>query len=57
MMSGIPRNRHRAAPANSHWPTRHDPLTVTEIARLVSQTAAPRGHAVYWLTWRRRHQA
>jgi hypothetical protein len=32
------------------------PLTVLEIARLLSQSAPP-GHTVYWLDWRRRHQA
>jgi hypothetical protein len=32
------------------------PLTVAEIARLLSQPAPP-GHAAYWLDWRRRHQA
>ena len=32
------------------------PLTVAEIARLLSRPAPP-GHAAYWLDWRRRHQA
>jgi SRSO17 transposase len=32
------------------------PLTVAEIARLLSQPAPP-GHTAYWLDWRRRHQA
>ena len=36
------------------------PLTVPEIARLLSEAAAvrhPPGHKAHWLTWRRRHQA
>jgi hypothetical protein len=36
------------------------PLTVAEIARLLAAQlarASPHGHAAYWLTWRRRHQA
>jgi SRSO17 transposase len=35
------------------------PLTVPETARLLSEATAihPPGHAVYWLDWRRRHQA
>jgi hypothetical protein len=36
------------------------PLTVPEIARLLAaRLLRPRlpGHAVHWLTWRRRHQA
>ena len=32
------------------------PLTVAEIARLLSQPGPP-GHATHWLAWRRRHQA
>jgi hypothetical protein len=32
------------------------PLTIAEIARLLSQPGPP-GHAAYWLGWRRRHQA
>jgi hypothetical protein len=32
------------------------PLTVAEIARLLSRPAPP-GHAAHWPTWRRRHQA
>ena len=32
------------------------PLTVAEIARLLSHPAPP-GRAGYWLDWRRRHQA
>ncbi len=32
------------------------PLTIAEIARLLSQPRAP-GHTAYWLGWRRRHQA
>jgi hypothetical protein len=32
------------------------PLTVAEIARLLSHPSPPR-HARYWLHWRRRHQA
>jgi hypothetical protein len=32
------------------------PLTVTEIARLLSRPA-PAGHTAHWLAWRRRHQA
>jgi SRSO17 transposase len=32
------------------------PLTIPEIARLLTQPAPP-GHAAYWLDWRRRHQA
>ena len=32
------------------------PLTVPEIARLLSQPAPP-GHTVYWLDWKHRHQA
>jgi SRSO17 transposase len=32
------------------------PLTVPEIARLISR-AGPPGHATYWLDWRRHHQA
>jgi SRSO17 transposase len=36
------------------------PLTVAEIARLLTAQlarASPPGHAAWWLTWRRRHQA
>jgi SRSO17 transposase len=36
------------------------PLTLAEIARLLAAQLtrpAPPGHAAYWLTWRRRHQA
>jgi SRSO17 transposase len=36
------------------------PLTIAEIARLLAAQltrASPPGHAAYWLTWRRRHQA
>ena len=36
------------------------PLTVAEVKRLLAATLArrhPHGHAIRWLTWRRRHQA
>jgi len=36
------------------------PLTVAEVKRLLAATLArhhPDGHAIHWLTWRRRHQA
>ena len=48
------------APARPGQPPPRDPgmipLTVAEIARLLSQPAPP-GHTAYWLDWRRRHQA
>jgi len=49
-----------APPASPGQPPPADPgmipLTITEIARLISRPAPP-GRAAHWLTWRRRHQA
>jgi hypothetical protein len=36
------------------------PLTIPEVRRLLAALLlrpAPPGHAIHWLTWRRRHQA